>query len=97
MDQLEDLAAQADEIIAGLSWGVCSVLISDRFKRGGWEPTAPFSPAVNRMVEQGLFRRADGRCGFEAFKDAFIVPTRLCLAVRERLLLPTPSQDKPHG
>lgn len=73
------------EIAAGLTSTMLRVLSDSRFNPKGWEPRDPFAPTMNAMVELGLFRRANGRCGFEAFKDSFVVPTELGLAVRNHL------------
>lgn len=37
-----------------------------------WEPRDPFTPGCNALVGEGYCRRVDGRCGFEAFKDAML-------------------------
>ena len=78
--------AAIDRIVAGLSDGEKQVMGNARFVDKGWEPPNPFAPILCRLVEKRLFTRADGRCGFEAFKDSFIVPTDLGLAVRAALM-----------
>lgn len=78
----EEIAA----LVEGLSPAERYVWSHDRFDPKGWEPPNPNSPLVCALVEKGLARRADGRCGFEAFKDSFIVPTELGLALRARLI-----------
>lgn len=40
-----------------------------------WEPPEPKSRPVIRLIEDGYVRRVDGRCGFEAFKDAMLTWT----------------------
>jgi hypothetical protein len=77
----EAVAAIAD----GLTKAQRSVMAHASFDPKGWEPPDPFSALCTSLVDLGLFNRADGRCGFEAFKDSFIVPTDLGLAVRAHL------------
>jgi hypothetical protein len=77
-----DIAA----IAAGMSKAQRAILSASQFVPKGWEPPNPFHPPLSEMVESGLFRRADGRCGYERFKDSFLVPTPLGLAVRTHLL-----------
>lgn len=74
-----------DKIVASLSEAQRAVLTHERFDPKGWEPANPKSLLLSSMVDKGLFRRANGRCMFEAFKDSFIVPTPLGLAVRDHL------------
>lgn len=40
-----------------------------------WEPPQPRHPLVERLIHQGYARRVDGRCGFEAMKDAMLTWT----------------------
>ena len=72
-------------VARGLTKGERQVLVHPRFDRKGWEPANPKAPVLCSLIEKGLFVRKDGRCGFEAFKDAFVVPTDLGLAVRALL------------
>ena len=90
-NELEALAVR--EVAEKLSERAKRVMAHPRFVDKGWEPNDPFASVIIEMIDAGLFTRADGRCGFEAFKDSFIVPTPLGLAVRQALLsLPEPAQ-----
>jgi hypothetical protein len=60
---------------AALSKGAIAVLTDGRFDSKGWEPGNPNSPVIAELIEQGLFKRTDARCGFELLKDAWIKPT----------------------
>jgi hypothetical protein len=70
------LSARAIAVIAHPSW-----------KNDGWEPQQPYSPTLNELVDKGILRRVDGRCGFERLKDAFVKPTGAGIAAREALLV----------
>lgn len=73
------------EIAGKLTKAQRAILLATQFAPKGWEPPNPFHPPLSEMVDLGVFKRADGRCGFERFKDSFIVPTPLGLAVRAHL------------
>ncbi|MBO9380307.1 hypothetical protein GG804_26430 [Sphingomonas histidinilytica] len=73
-------------IAARLSERARQVLVHQRFNPKGWEPANPNSRAIVEMIDEGLLRRADGRCGFERFKDSHVVPTPLGLLVRQHLM-----------
>lgn len=47
-----------------------------RYGSKAWEPGNPFHPWIDTMIEAGFLRRLDGRCGFEAFKDAMLIFTQ---------------------
>jgi hypothetical protein len=40
-----------------------------------FEPKEPRHPTILWAIENGFMKRADGRCGFEKIKDAFVVWT----------------------
>ena len=43
----------------------------------GWEPPGGTqNPYVEELVKSGFVRITDGRCGFECFKDSFLVWTQ---------------------
>ena len=77
----EDIA----EVAGRLSERARVVMRHPCFDPKGWEPRDPTTPVIGELVSAGLLHRTDGRCGFEAFKDSFVVPTPLGLAVRQHL------------
>ena len=78
-------APELANLIDSLTPSETYALKHDRFDPKGWEPKNPNAKIVCDMIDKGLFTRSDGRCGFERFKDSFIVPTPLCLVVRDYL------------
>jgi hypothetical protein len=46
-----------------------------RTKGEAWEPQNPKHELLDRLIAAGYLKRVDGRCGFEAFKDAMIAWT----------------------
>ena len=47
----------------------------EKTKGKAWEPPDLRHDFFERMIAAGYLKRVDGRCGFEAFKDAMIAWT----------------------
>lgn len=76
----------AAELRADLSDGAVAVLVHDQFKVEGWEPPSPKHAIFDELVEAGLMRRTDARCGFERMRDAWIKPTDAGVRARRTLI-----------
>ncbi len=61
-----------------------------------WEPNNPKHPFFDKAIKAGYLRRADGRCGFERFKDSFVAWTEAghnALTLSEAVMEPVRRQE----